>query len=158
MVIIHISQKYSRSVDIICISWKYPRSVDIIRILWIYVIFVMVVDIIRISRKYPRSMDIIRILWIYVLSFTFTNLVKVTGASLPFLLLLFIWPPFYGVCPNHEVVMFQPQTVTPQYLGSVVNCCVSYSTLLNPLLPSQPSAWFLSGGGVPATAPVHSTV
>ena len=36
-------------------------------------------------------------------------------------LLLFAWPPVYGVCMNNEVVMLQPQMVTPLYLGPVVN-------------------------------------
>ena len=31
-----------------------------------------------------------------------------------------------GVYPNHEVVMFQPRTVTSTYLGSVFNCYISY--------------------------------
>ena len=33
-----------------------------------------------------------------------------------------IWcnrPPVRDVCPNHEMVLFQPHTVTPPYLGSV---------------------------------------
>ena len=34
----------------------------------------------------------------------------------------------WGVCPNYEVLMFQPQTVTPPYLGSVVICYVIYSS------------------------------
>ena len=29
------------------------------------------------------------------------------------LLFLLSWPPVRGVCPNHEVVMFQPWTVNP---------------------------------------------
>ena len=74
------------------------------------------------------------------------------------LLLLYTCPPVRGVCPNYEVVMFQPQTVTPPYLGSVINCYVRYSTLLNPLHPSPPSACFPSGGGVPSPAPGHSLV
>ena len=57
-----------------------------------------------------------------------------------FLLLLFTWPPVHEVCPNYEVVMFQSQTATPPYLGSVVNFYGSYSTILNLLLPSLPSA------------------
>ena len=73
------------------------------------------------------------------------------------LLLLFARQPVRGVCPSHEVVMFQPRTVTPPYLGSVVNCYVRYSTILNPLRPSPPCAWFLSGG-VPAPAPGHSPI
>ena len=55
------------------------------------------------------------------------------------LLLLFAWPPVCGVCLNHEVVMFQTCKVTPLYLGSVINCYISYSTLLNLLRPSLPS-------------------
>ena len=56
------------------------------------------------------------------------------------LLLLFSLSPLRGVYLNHEVVMLQTRTVTPLYLGSVVNFYVSYSTLLNPLRPSPPSA------------------
>ena len=71
------------------------------------------------------------------------------------LLLLFSWPPVRGVFLNYEVVVFQPRTVTPTYLGC-------YSTLLNPLRPSLPSAWFTSGGGWPhpplATLPSTSDV
>ena len=76
--------------------------------------------------------------------------------------LLFSWPPVRGVCPNHDVVMFQPRTLTPQYLGSAFNCYASYSNLLNLLrpsptfsdflLPSQPFAWFTSRG---KSAPAH---
>ena len=78
--------------------------------------------------------------------------------TLLLLLLLFAWPIVRGVCLNHEVAMFQPRTVTPLYLGSIINCYVSYSTLLKPLCPSPPSSWFPSGGGVPAPAPGHSPV
>ena len=52
------------------------------------------------------------------------------------LLILFSWSPVRGVCLNHEVVMFQPQILAPPYLGSVMNCYIRYSTLLNPLRPS----------------------
>ena len=38
--------------------------------------------------------------------------------------LLYTFPPSNGLCPNHEVVMFQPHKVTPPYLGSAVNCSV----------------------------------
>ena len=31
----------------------------------------------------------------------------------------FTWPPVRAVCPNYEVVVFQPLTVTPPHLGSV---------------------------------------
>ena len=44
------------------------------------------------------------------------------------------------VCPNYDMVMLQTQTVTPTYLGSVINCYVRYSTLLKLILPSPPSA------------------
>ena len=78
------------------------------------------------------------------------------------MLLLFTWTSVRGVCLIYEMVMFQPQTVTPLYLGFIVTCYVSYSTLLNPLRPSLPSAWFPSGGGCPhpplATLPSTSVV
>ena len=49
-----------------------------------------------------------------------------------FLLLLFcIWPPFRVVCPNHEVVVFQPWAGTAPYLGSVAN----YTSCSNPPAP-----------------------
>ena len=35
------------------------------------------------------------------------------------LLLLCNWPPVNEVCLNHEVVVFQPCTVTPPHLGSI---------------------------------------
>ena len=44
----------------------------------------------------------------------------------PFTLFFFYWPLVHGVCPNHEVVMFQPRTVNPPYLVSVVNCYIRY--------------------------------
>ena len=48
------------------------------------------------------------------------------------------WPPVYGVCPNCEVVEFQPRTLTTPDLGSVTYC---YVHLLEPphppLLPSD---------------------
>ena len=75
------------------------------------------------------------------------------------LLLLLACPPVRGVCPNHEVMMFQPQTVTPTYLGSVVNCYVAtpffltLSTVICPP-PDFPLGWW----GVIAPAPVHSPV
>ena len=37
-------------------------------------------------------------------------------------MLLLAWPSVRVVCPSYELVMFQPQTVTPLYLGFVVNC------------------------------------
>ena len=64
-----------------------------------------------------------------------------------YILLLFARKPVRGVCLNYEVMIFQPWKVTPTYLCSVVNRYVSYSTLLNPLRSSPPSAWFYSGGG-----------
>ena len=33
----------------------------------------------------------------------------------------FTWPPVRAVCPNYEVVVFQPLTVTPPHLGSVTH-------------------------------------
>ena len=71
--------------------------------------------------------------------------------------MLLAWTPVRGVCPNHEVVMFHPRTVTLPHLGSVVNCYVSYSNLINLLYPSPPSARFPSGG-VPTPTPVQYTV
>ena len=49
------------------------------------------------------------------------------------------WPPVCEVCPNYEVVEFQPRTFTTPYLGSVAYFYVAY--LLKPphllLLPSN---------------------
>ena len=66
------------------------------------------------------------------------------------LLLLFYWPLVRGVCPNYEVVMFQPQTRTTPDLGYVSDC---YAAILiitaHPFTARQPmSAW----GGIPAHA------
>ena len=41
------------------------------------------------------------------------------------MLLLFHWPPVCEVCPNDEVVMFQPWIGTPLDQGSVANCYVA---------------------------------
>ena len=73
------------------------------------------------------------------------------------LLLLLSCAPVRDVCPNHEVVMLQPQIVTPMYPGSVINCCVAtpffltWSTLLH-LTPDLPLE------GMPAPAPWHYPV
>ena len=40
------------------------------------------------------------------------------------LLLLLTWPPVREVCPNHEVVIFQPWTGTSPDLGSTAYCYV----------------------------------
>ena len=40
------------------------------------------------------------------------------------------WPPVREVCPNYEVVTFQPQILTNLDLGSVADCYTAY--LLNP--------------------------
>ena len=40
------------------------------------------------------------------------------------------WPQVREVFPNDEVVMFQPQTLTTMYLGSVAYCYIAY--LLKP--------------------------
>ena len=63
---------------------------------------------------------------------------------------LLSWLPVCGLCPNHEVVIFQPRTVTPPYLASVVNCYVATPFFLTRsalLCPSLPSPWFPSEGG-----------
>ena len=65
------------------------------------------------------------------------------------MVLLFAWPPVRGVCLNHEVMIFQSRKVTPRYLGSVLNCYLRYSTLLNPLLPLRPPPDLCLGGGCP---------
>ena len=48
------------------------------------------------------------------------------------LLLLFLaWPLVRAVCPNHEVVVFQPQTVTALDLGFIaLIITTNYSHLL----------------------------
>ena len=40
------------------------------------------------------------------------------------------WPPVHEVCPNYEVVVFQPWKLTTLDLGSVAYCYIAY--LLNP--------------------------
>ena len=73
------------------------------------------------------------------------------------LLFLFAWTLVRGVCMNYEVVMFQTLTLTLPYLGSIINCYVRYSIILNPVRPSPPSAWFLSGG-IPVPVPGYSPI
>ena len=46
------------------------------------------------------------------------------------------WPPIREVCPNYELVEFQPRTFTTPYLGSVAYCYVAY--LLYPPYPLLP--------------------
>ena len=41
------------------------------------------------------------------------------------------WPPFSEVCPNYEVVMFQPWTVTPP--------CLGYVAIVTYIISSHPS-------------------
>ena len=41
------------------------------------------------------------------------------------------WPPVHVLCQNHEVVVFQPQTVTAPYLGSVANITTILALLPN---------------------------
>ena len=47
------------------------------------------------------------------------------------MLLFFYWPLVRGVCPNDEVLIFNPRTGTPLDLGSV-------TIILNLLVPSLP--------------------
>ena len=79
------------------------------------------------------------------------------GIILP-LFLLFLLPPVLGVCPNHEVVMFQPRTVTHLYLGSVVSCYVATPFFLTRSALLLPPSDFPLGGGVIAPDPVHSPI
>ena len=51
--------------------------------------------------------------------------------------LLLSWPPVRELCPNHEVVVFQPQTGTSPDLGSITYCYIA--VLLSPT-PPFPSA------------------
>ena len=55
-------------------------------------------------------------------------------------MLLFYWSSFYDVCPNYEVVMFQPWTGTPPDLGFVANCFVAM--LIIPTLPFPPATQY----------------
>ena len=64
-------------------------------------------------------------------------------------MLLFSWTPVREVCPNYEVVMFQPWTETPLDLVSVDNCYIAI--LLNSCLPSLAATRFPPGGGYPLT-------
>ena len=62
------------------------------------------------------------------------------------------WPPVRDVCPNHEVVMFQPRAVTtpkPRLCHLLL-----YSLLLNPHQPLLlPSDVLLGGNPTPAPPP-----
>ena len=60
------------------------------------------------------------------------------------LLLFFSWPPVYEMCPNYEVVMFQPQTGTPTDLGSI---SIFYINILfSPAPPFTPDTQCPPGG------------
>ena len=63
------------------------------------------------------------------------------------LLLLFSWPPVRDMCPNYEVVMFEPWKGTPPYLGSVNNFYVAM--LLSPAPPFPPFHPMFSRGAYP---------
>ena len=56
------------------------------------------------------------------------------------------WPPFCGVCPNHEVVEFQIWTVTPPEPRIY---CLLLRIYTFPALSSLLAAWCPSGGGTP---------
>ena len=73
------------------------------------------------------------------------------------LVLLLAWSTVRGVCTNHEVVMFRPRTVTPPYLGSVVNCNVA-TPLFLPAPPFSALRLISVWGGLPAPAPGHSPI
>ena len=60
------------------------------------------------------------------------------------LLLLLSWPPVCEMCPNYEVMMFQPQTGTPPDLGSVDNCYIAILRIPTSLFP--PATRCLTGG------------
>ena len=64
------------------------------------------------------------------------------------MLLLFTCPLVRGVCPNYEVVMFQPHTGTHPYLGSVANCyramLLSPDPLFTPAIQCPPGGDFRS--------------
>ena len=77
-------------------------------------------------------------------------------------MLLLAWPPVRRERPNHEVVMLQPRTVIPPYLGSAVNCYVSTSFFLTHSALIRPPPTFYLGGGCPhlslATLPSNSAM
>ena len=61
--------------------------------------------------------------------------------------LLLFWPPVCEVCPNYELVMFQPRIVNPMDLGSVANCYVV--NFLIPVPPFSDSHLMSAWGGYP---------
>ena len=56
------------------------------------------------------------------------------------------YPPVRGVCPNYEVVEFQPRTVTPLKPRL---CCLLLRIYYWPAPPYPPVVWCPSGGGSP---------
>ena len=56
----------------------------------------------------------------------------ITMVTTIIVLLLCVWPSVCVMCPNHDVVVFQPWTGTAPYLGSVAN----YTFYSNPPSPS----------------------
>ena len=71
------------------------------------------------------------------------------------LLLFFAWPMVLVVCPNHEVLVFQPRTGNDPYLGSIV----IFTNILDSSRPTcfnrfcishfRPWKWFLSLPHIP---------
>ena len=69
------------------------------------------------------------------------------------LLLLLAWKLVCGVCPNHEVVMFQPRTLAPPYIGSVIKCYIATPFFLTRSALLRPPPDFCMGGGVDRIRP-----
>ena len=63
------------------------------------------------------------------------------------MLLLFSWPPVCEVCPNDEVVIFQPWIGTPLDQGSVPNFYIDIIRI--PILPFSARHPMYSQGGYP---------
>ena len=61
-------------------------------------------------------------------------------------------PSVWAVCPNHEVVVFQPRTVTATYSGSVYIVLKNYS---NSSRPAYINRFWIFLFPPPPTAPPH---
>ena len=91
--------------------------------------------------RYLRAVFILSLSLILVLTAYIDTTRK---GSWTMFLLLFPCPPIHEVCPNYEVVMYQPQTGTPLYLGSVANCYIDM--ILSTPMPFPPATRCTPGG------------
>ena len=76
------------------------------------------------------------------------------------MLFFFFWPPVLEVCPNYEVVVYQPWTGTPLDLGSVANCYVAIILIPDPPFSARHpmSTWGVLPAHTPSISPLLTVV